>query len=90
MNTVNALKIRNQFGEVLEMLDTTKEPILIEKRKKIRAVLISYEDLQTRFIDLQAEEEKQKFLSRIKSHRADSLIDVDPVITLRRLRGYID
>jgi hypothetical protein len=90
MNTVNALKIRNQFGEVLDLLDKEKEPILITKSKKIRAVLIRYEDFQTRFLDKQAEEEKKQFIEQIKSHVAPSLIPEDPVVTLRKLRGYED
>jgi len=90
MNTVNALKIRNQFGEVLELLDRDKAPILITKSKKIRAVLIRYEDFKTRFLDKQAEEEQELFFKQIKSHVAPSLINEDSVVTLRKLRGYED
>lgn len=88
MKKVNALKIRNQFGEVLDMLEKEGEPILIEKKKEVRAVLISYEDFQTRFIDKQAEEEKQKFFNQIRSHAAPSVTDETPLSTLRRFRGY--
>ncbi|HEB09720.1 MAG TPA: type II toxin-antitoxin system Phd/YefM family antitoxin [Spirochaetales bacterium] len=90
MNTVNALKIRNHFGEVLEMLDNGKEPILITKARKIRAVLIRYEDFQTRFLDKQANEERDRFFTQIKSHVLPSLINQDSVQTLRELRGYKD
>jgi prevent-host-death family protein len=90
MKTVNALKIRNQLGEVLDMLDTDESPILIEKRKKIRAVLISYDDFRTRFVDKLAEEEKRRFVAQISSHAAPSLIGEDPLQTLRSLRGYED
>jgi hypothetical protein len=90
MNTINALKVRNQFGEVLDLLDKEKEPILITKSKKIRAVLIRYEDFQTRFLDKQAEDEKKQFYKQIKSHVAPSLISEDPIVTLRKLRGYKD
>ena len=90
MNTVNALKIRNQFGEVLELLDKEKEPIFITKSKKIRAVLIRYEDFKTRFLDKQIEEEQELFYKQVKSHVAPSLLQEDPVLTLRKLRGYTD
>ncbi|MDA3939432.1 MAG: type II toxin-antitoxin system Phd/YefM family antitoxin [Spirochaetia bacterium] len=90
MTTVNALKIRNQLGEVLDLLDKDKDPILITKSKKIRAVLIRYEDFQTRFLDKQADEEKEKFIRQVKSHSAPSLIPEDPLVTLRRLRGHED
>jgi len=53
--------IRNQFGKVLELLDKDKDPILITKSKKVRAVLIRYEDFKTRFLDKQAEEEQELF-----------------------------
>lgn len=88
--TINALKIRNQFGEVLELLEKEKQPILIEKRKKVKAVLISYDDFLNRFIDKQAEEKKKQFLDRIKLHCEPSLLSEDPLNTLRRLRGYED
>ncbi len=72
------------------MLDRDKDPILITKSKKVRAVLIRYEDFQTRFLDKQAEEEREQFYKQIKSHVAPSLINEDPVVTLRKLRGYED
>ncbi len=90
MKKVNALKVRNQFGEVLDMLENDGEPILIEKKKVVRAVLISYEDFQTRFIDKQAEEEKRRFFNQVRSHAAPSLTDAPPLSTLRRSRGYDD
>ncbi len=90
MNTVNALKVRNRFGEILELLDSKKEPILITKGKKIRAVLIRYEDFQTRFLDKQADEKKKLFINQIKNHAALPLIPEDPLETLRKLRGYED
>ena len=82
--------VRNHFGEVLEGLKKSGEPILIEKRKKIEAVLISYEDFNDRFIDKQADEKKMKFMEQILSHAEPSLIEEDPVFTLRKLRGYPD
>ena len=41
MKTVNALKIRNNLGEILDLLEKTKEPILVSKGREIRAVLIT-------------------------------------------------
>ena len=72
------------------MLDRDKDPILITKSKKVRAVLIRYEDFQTRFLDKQAEEEQGLFYKQIKSHVAPSLINEDSIVTLRKLRGYED
>jgi len=87
MRKVNALKVRNQFGEVLQMLESDG-PVLVEKRNRVRAVLISYEDFLARFVDKLAEEDKRRFISRVREHAAPSLIDEDPVDTLRALRGH--
>jgi PHD/YefM family antitoxin component YafN of YafNO toxin-antitoxin module len=88
MRTVNALKIRNHLGEVLDSLEKDGEPILLSKGRKIRAVLITPEQFKRRFIDKQAEEEREKLLKRIENLRADSVINKDSLNTLRSLRGY--
>jgi PHD/YefM family antitoxin component YafN of YafNO toxin-antitoxin module len=88
MRTVNALKIRNNLGEVLDSLEKDGEPILLSKGKKIRAVLITPEEFKKRFLDKQIEEEKKKLLQRIKDFRANSLIKKDSINVLRSLRGY--
>ncbi len=48
MNKVNALKIRQNLGQVLDLLDA-EGPILIEKNRTPRAVLISLEDYKQKF-----------------------------------------
>lgn len=88
MIKVNAITLRSKLGEVLEILDRDRQPVLIEKRHKIRAVLISYEDFKHRFIDKQAEDEKKFFLDQVKLNRVPSLVREDPTDTLRRIRGY--
>jgi prevent-host-death family protein len=89
MRSVNALTLRNRLGEVLDMLDRDHEPIMISKGKKLRAVLISYEDFTHRFIDKQAEEEKEAFIRQAERWRAQAGDEsVDPVDALRTLRGY--
>jgi PHD/YefM family antitoxin component YafN of YafNO toxin-antitoxin module len=88
MKTVNALKIRNNLGEVLELLTKTGEPILVSKGRQIRAVLITPEQFEKRFLDYQAEEQKKQLLETIKSLRVDSLETKSSVEVLRELRGY--
>jgi PHD/YefM family antitoxin component YafN of YafNO toxin-antitoxin module len=88
MKTVNALKIRNNLGEVLELLTKTGEPILISKGREDRAVLITPEQFEKRFLDYQAEEQKKQLLETIKSLRVDSLETKSSVEVLRELRGY--
>jgi PHD/YefM family antitoxin component YafN of YafNO toxin-antitoxin module len=88
MKTVNALKIRNHLGEVLEELNKTGNPILVSKGRRIQAVLITPEQFQRRFLDYQAEENKKKLLETIKGMRAKSHGSKDSVDMLRALRGY--
>ena len=66
MKTVNALSLRNNLGAVLDEIEQTKEPILVSKGRKLRAALISIEDFQKRFIDKQAEEEREIWLRKLQ------------------------
>lgn len=88
MKTVNALKIRNHLGEVLEELNKTGKPILVSKGRKICAVLITPDQFKKRFLDYQAEEEKKRVLESIKGSRAKRQGAKDSVEVLRELRGY--
>lgn len=88
MKTVNALKIRNNLGEVLEDLTKTGEPILVSKGRKICAVLITPEQFQKRFIDHQTEEKKKQLLESIKSLKAKRVGTKSSIEVLRELRGY--
>ncbi len=88
MKTVNALKIRNNLGEVLDMLTRTSEPIFVSKGREIKAVLITPEQFKKRFLDYQAEERRNQLLEIIEGMKADSLEAKDSVQVLRELRGY--
>jgi PHD/YefM family antitoxin component YafN of YafNO toxin-antitoxin module len=88
MKTVNALKIRNHLGEVLEELNKKGEPILVSKGRRIQAVLITLEQFQRRFLDYQAEEKKKQLKEAIKGMRAKRHGAKDSVEVLRELRGY--
>jgi prevent-host-death family protein len=67
---INALKIRQAFGEVLKKLQKSDEPIIIEKGRKPVAVLISIEMFNARFIDFRDAEKKAELLARFKSSAA--------------------
>ena len=88
MKTVNALKIRNHLGEVLEELNKTGKPILVSKGRKIQAVLITPEQFQRRFLDYQAEEKKKKLIEAIQSMKAKRKGTKNSLDVLRELRGY--
>lgn len=88
MEEVNALKIRNHLGEVLDRLNQTGEPILISKGKQIKAVLVTPEDFQSRFLDVKAEEEKKHLFEAIKKLRKPRKKPLESTVLLRQLRGY--
>lgn len=88
MKTVNALKIRNHLGEVLDLLNKTGEPILVSRGRKVQAALITIEQFQKRFVDVQAEEKKRELLDRVDDLKDDRLASEDSLDVLRNLRGY--
>jgi len=90
MKTVNALEVRNHFGKVLQELEETKEPILLSKGRKVRAALITIEDFQRRFLDRQAEEEREKWQNALQQLSARRIGGRSSLEVLRELRGYPD
>jgi PHD/YefM family antitoxin component YafN of YafNO toxin-antitoxin module len=88
MEEVNALKIRNNLGAILDRLNDKGEPILISKGRKIRAVLVTPEQFEKRFLDWQAKEEKKRLLEGIKRLRKGKKESLSSMTVLRQLRGY--
>ncbi len=88
MKEINAQKLRNNLGEILYQLNRTGEPIVISKGRKAKAVLITPEQFEKRFLDYQAEEKKKEMLEKILALRADRIGDKDSVAVLRGLRDY--
>ena len=69
MKTVNALKLRQQLGSVLRSLETSGQPVLIERNSRPAAVLISLEDYQRRFVDREADEKRKKMVEILLTTR---------------------
>jgi PHD/YefM family antitoxin component YafN of YafNO toxin-antitoxin module len=90
MEEVNALKIRNNLGEILDRLGETGEPIYISKGRKIRAVLVTPEQFKKRFLDKQVEEDRKKFLKTVKRLRKGKTSKDSSLSILRQLRGYCE
>jgi len=88
MEEVNALDLRTKFGAILDLLEEKGEPILIKKRHKLRAVLVTPEQFERRFVDWQAEEKRKKLLSNIKKLRKQRTGTESSLDVLRKLRGY--
>ena len=88
MKNVNALKVRNQLGGILDGLEETGEPVLISKGRRVRAVLITPEQFERRFLDYLVEEKKQELMERIASLRDRRIGEKESLEVLRDLRGY--
>jgi len=88
MKIINALSLRNNLGKVLQELEETKEPILVSKGRKVRAALVGIEDFQKRFVDKQAEEDKERWVKRLLELRAPRAGGISSLDALRDLRGY--
>ena len=88
MEEVNALKLRNHLGAILDRLRDKGEPILVSKSKKIRAVLVTPEQFEKRFLDWQAEEQRKRFLEDVAALKKKSNNRLDSLTILRQLRGY--
>ncbi len=88
MKTINALKIRNHLGEILDELNKTGEPVLVSKGRKIQAALITPEQFQRRFLDYQTEEKKRELLDVIEGLKERRIGAKNSVDVLRELRGY--
>jgi len=85
---VNALTLRNRLGEILDRLKETGEPVLVSKGRKARAVMITPEQFEQRFLVYQAEEKKRELLAKIKASRSARLGRKTSLEVLRELRGY--
>ena len=88
MEEVNALKIRNNLGEMLDRLNEKGEPILISKGRKIRAVLVTPEQFEKRFLDWQTKDEQTRILDAVKRLRKRKRGTLNSLSILRQLRGY--
>jgi PHD/YefM family antitoxin component YafN of YafNO toxin-antitoxin module len=88
MRLVNALKIRNHLGEVLDLLHSDGEPIQISRGRRVAAVLITPEQYERRFLDHQTEEKKRQMLEKMLKMRANRTDSRSSVSILRELRGY--
>jgi PHD/YefM family antitoxin component YafN of YafNO toxin-antitoxin module len=88
MRTVNALEIRNHLGRVLDELEKSRQPVLVSKGRRIRAVLISPEDFKLRFVDRQAEAEKELWLKKLEELSAPRKGEMSSLEALREIRGY--
>jgi len=65
MKHVNALQVRQSLGKILDQLDRAGEPVLIEKGRQPRAVLLPLKLFRERFADKTVHEERLEIERRI-------------------------
>ncbi len=65
MKKTNAVMMRQNLGKVLKKLAASGRPVLVEKSRKTVAALISIEDYQKRFVDYEADIQREAIVKRI-------------------------
>lgn len=88
MEEVNALAVRNNLGAILDRLNDSGEPILVLKGRKLRAVLVTPEDFEKRFLDYKAKEDKERLLDEMRTLKQEKKAPLKSIDLLRQLRGY--
>ena len=81
---VTALELRNRLGSILDRLDREQKPIIVEKGRKPRAVLIPLSLYHERFLDLQEKALREELVREIRESAPPAIRDT--VAELRRLR----
>lgn len=88
MKQVNALKVRTKFGEIMDALNKSGEPILLSRGAKVEAALVPIALFRKRFVDVTSEDELRAIRERVRQRRVRPKDTESSLETLRRLRGY--
>ena len=92
MRHVNALKIRQSLGQILDELDRGGEPILVEKARQPRAVLVPLKLFRERFVDKTVYEERralERWFEESYRSKLATREGPDAVALVRQLRGSL-
>lgn len=81
---VTALELRNRLGSILDRLDKDQEPIIVEKDRKPRAVLLPLALYRERFLDFQERALRDELVKEIRETAPRAVRNT--VAELRRLR----
>jgi PHD/YefM family antitoxin component YafN of YafNO toxin-antitoxin module len=88
MKKVSALTVRQSLGRVLDQLEKTGEPVIVEKDRRPRAVLITLADFERRFVDVTALERRRQIAAEIRAMRDDTARSATTAVeSVRELRG---
>lgn len=89
MLKTNALKLRQNLGSILKQLQKTGRPILLEKNRKPMGVIISIEDYQKRFADVESDEARRELVQSIREAQLSLPANRTAEQLIRELRGSI-
>ena len=87
MKKVNVLQLRQSLSKVLRLLNSTGEPVLLERARKPAAVLISLEDFEKRFVEVEASLRRQQVVESIKKMARPSSVHESAESIIRRFRN---
>jgi PHD/YefM family antitoxin component YafN of YafNO toxin-antitoxin module len=87
MKRVNALELRKSLGKVVEELQATGEPILLERGRRPVGVIISLQDYEQRFVAKDAAEARDRAVARLQE-MARASADGRPVAEVVRALRY--
>ncbi len=87
MKTVNALELRQSLGKVLDRLERGDGPIVVHRRRRPAAALVSLKDYRERFVDREADEARRRIVGKIKRLRFRSPEEGTTLDLLRSLRS---
>jgi prevent-host-death family protein len=87
MKHVTALEMRQSVGKVLRQLEKGGEPIIIERRRRPAAVLISLDDYEERFADRDVDEKRKEIVRSILALRFKAPSGKTTLDLLRDLRS---
>jgi len=87
MESVNALEIRQSLGRILRKLEEGGRPILVERRRRPAAVLVSLKDYQERFVDRDADEQRREVVKKLRALRFSGPSGQTTLALLRAVRS---
>lgn len=58
--------LRQSLSKIINLLQSTGEPIMLERGRKPAAVIISLEDFKKRFVEKEADEQRKLVVEKIK------------------------
>ena len=87
MRKTNALEMRRNLGRVLRALERDHEPVLVERNREAKAVLISIEDFRERFVDKVAAAEREELVDEILASGRRTRRGKRAVALVRESRG---